>query len=164
MAAPDLSRRALLRGHHGSVVPPGRPPWALAEAGFSEACTRCGDCLAACPEGILVAGDGGFPEVDFRRGACTFCGDCVKACASGALSAAISPAWALRARVDHTCLARRGVHCQSCRDACEPEAIRFAYLGSVPVPEVDLDACSGCGACVAACPADAIAVLHAETA
>jgi ferredoxin-type protein NapF len=159
----DLARRALLRGRSRSEAPK-RPPFALAEDLFTEACTRCGDCLRACPEGILIAADGGFPEVDFRRGGCTFCGDCVTACATGALLASTAPAWSLQPRIDDTCLARRGVHCQSCRDVCEPEAVRFAYRGSVPVPEIDADTCNGCGACVAACPADAIAMIHREAA
>lgn len=161
--APNRARRAFLRGHARPQTTPLRPPWALAELQYFDACTRCGDCLAACPEQILVAGDGGFPEIDFSRGGCSFCGKCEATCAAGALFRDASP-WSIFARVDDACLARRGVHCQSCRDACEPEAVRFEYRHSVPVPHVDLDACSGCGACVAVCPADAISMIRAEAA
>lgn len=62
------------------------PPWAAAYARFIDLCTRCGDCLRACPGGILVSGAGGFPNVGFGHGACTFCGDCVRACEAGALA------------------------------------------------------------------------------
>lgn len=161
--APNPVRRAFLRGRVRVQAHPLRPPWAHAELSFVDACTRCGDCLAACPEKILVAADGGFPEIDFTRGGCTFCGECVSACAAGALSREASTR-AIVARVDDGCLAGRGVHCQSCRDVCEPEAVRFEYRHSVPVPQIDFDACSGCGACVASCPADAISMIHAEAA
>jgi ferredoxin-type protein NapF len=161
MAAPDLQRRALLRGRTRPAALPLRPPWALDESSFIDACTRCGDCLTACPEGILAAAEGGFPGVDFGRGGCTWCGDCVDACAAGALRRTpMAPPWALAPVVADACLAHRGVHCQSCRDACEPEAVRFAYLGAVPVPAIDTDLCTGCGSCVAACPVDAIAMRH----
>ena len=63
----DASRRGFLRGRPRPRAEI-RPPWALTEPAFSARCTRCGDCLTACPQKILVAGDGGFPTVDFARG------------------------------------------------------------------------------------------------
>jgi NAD-dependent dihydropyrimidine dehydrogenase PreA subunit len=61
------------------------------------------------------------------------------------------------ARVTEGCLARRGIVCQSCRDACPESAIRFRpRLGRVAEPEVDLAACTGCGECVTPCPVAAI--------
>lgn len=70
----DLSRRGFLRGR---VRPKAeiRPPWALPESEFVDRCTRCNDCLKACPQGILVPGDGAYPTVEFSRGECTFCED-----------------------------------------------------------------------------------------
>ena len=82
----SISRASLLRGRLRGGPPPLRPPWALAEPAFLEACTRCDACRAACPEGILVRGSGGFPLVDFQRGECTFCGRCAAACEDGALT------------------------------------------------------------------------------
>lgn len=57
------------------------------------------------------------------------------------------------------CLARRGVYCDSCRDACEVGAIRFVpRLSAVPQPSLDVDRCTQCGECVRVCPQDAIRV------
>ena len=63
------------------------------------------------------------------------------------------------ARVAEGCLARHGVVCQSCRDACPEGAISFRpTLGRVATPAIDVDACTGCGDCVAPCPVAAIDV------
>jgi ferredoxin len=57
------------------------------------------------------------------------------------------------------CLARRGVVCQSCGDLCPEAAISFRpRIGGPPLPSIDHDLCTGCGDCVSACPADAIAI------
>jgi ferredoxin-type protein NapF len=55
------------------------------------------------------------------------------------------------------CLARLFVHCQSCGDACPEQAIGFRpRLGGPPLPTISAERCTGCGECIAACPADAI--------
>jgi len=158
----NLSRRNLLRGRVSTTPPPIRPPGALAEPEFTSKCTTCDECVTACPEGIIFRGSGGYPEVDFRRGECTFCMRCVDVCADEALSASTQPLWQLELRVLDNCLARGQVVCQACADVCEAEAIRFApKLGSVATPRIDKDSCTGCGACIAACPEDALeAIAH----
>jgi ferredoxin-type protein NapF len=155
----DLSRRAFFRGRPRPKVEM-RPPWALAESDFIERCTRCNDCLTACPTHILIAGDGGYPTVDFRDGECTFCGDCVAACSPKALLRAPNqPAWPYKAMIGEDCLPRQGVECRVCGDFCDARAIRFPpRLGGCPLPEVDDEKCTGCGACVAPCPTLAIAI------
>ncbi|MPN29793.1 hypothetical protein SDC9_177246 [bioreactor metagenome] len=80
----DLSRRAFFRGRPRPRTEM-RPPWALAEGDFIDRCTRCNDCVSACPTHILLAGDGGYPTIDFRAGECTFCSDCVASCQPQAL-------------------------------------------------------------------------------
>ncbi len=160
---PDPARRAFLRGRARPEPAPLRPPWAAED--FETACTGCGDCLSACPEAILVRGAGGLPEVDFARGECSFCRACVEACSEPAFAPEADPPWHLEVRIGEDCLARRGVLCQSCGDSCPEAAIRFApLLGAAPQPAVDAEACSGCGACVSACPAEAVAVLAADPA
>lgn len=156
----DAGRRAFFRGRPRPRME-NRPPWAQPENAFVDACTRCDDCLKACPTGIIVQGDGGYPTVDFSRGECTFCGDCPRACASGALQAStLNPPWHLRANIGPNCLQLQGTECRVCGDFCEPRAIRF-----LPGPDgtsqllLDPKVCNGCGACHAPCPTQAIRLL-----
>ncbi|MCC4119180.1 4Fe-4S dicluster domain-containing protein, partial [Aromatoleum toluclasticum] len=81
----STSRRGFLRGRFRADPDMLRPPWAVPEGVFEDVCTRCGDCLKACPPAILVSAPGGYPVVDFSRGECSFCGDCVAACKAEAL-------------------------------------------------------------------------------
>jgi ferredoxin-type protein NapF len=169
-ATVDRSKRALLRrpaargAEAERVRDPWRPPWAV--QGFEDACTRCGACLEACPEGILTAGDGGFPEVDVSLGSgeCTFCRACVESCPEPAfLDPARHAPWTRVAEIGHACLTLQGVHCQTCQDMCDWQAIAFVpEVGGPPRPRLDAEACTGCGACIAACPADAIRITRRE--
>jgi ferredoxin-type protein NapF len=155
------TRRQFLRGRfsarHSSPGSPLRPPWALGEEAFLAACTRCGDCVRACPQGILLE-DGGYPRIEFGKGECTFCGDCAAACQPGALRRAEGQVpWRLLPLIGDACLARQNVMCRSCGDACAALAIRFRpQVGGAALPEVIAERCSGCGGCVAPCPARAV--------
>lgn len=159
-----VSRRAFLRGRLQSVHTEPRPPWAVGAIAFEQGCTRCGACVEACPQAILKPGDGGFPRVDFGVAGCTFCGDCATACEPRVLRPTDGgPPWALRPLVGEACLPRLGVECRVCGEACEADAIRFRpRLGGAPVPEVLTDACTGCGGCVAPCPAGAITMENLQ--
>jgi ferredoxin-type protein NapF len=164
-SSPDRSKRAFLRGAVRPTPPPLRPPWSSEEA-LADRCTRCGDCLAACPEAVLTWGEGGLPAFDPRlgSGACSFCGACAEACGEGLFAAREERPWTLRARVEPgACLAEAGIHCESCRDACLEQAIRFRpRLGGPPRPEIAAAACTGCGACLASCPAEALTLFSPE--
>ena len=156
------SRRALLFGRRPAEPLPiaFRPPWAKPEPEFLAACTHCDACVRACPERVLIRGADGLPRFEAHAGECTFCGDCVTACDSGAFEPARDPPWTLVAQVAATCLSAQGVVCASCRDACPASAIRVSP-GARGAATVDLEACTGCGACVAPCPVDAITLQHA---
>ena len=155
-----VNRRDFLRGRIRSGVPLQRPPWALAESLFQNACTRCGDCAPVCPTGIISILKG-YPELDFKLGQCTFCGNCSTACKAGALQNSdlqLWP-WAIKAQVERDCLSLRGTECRICGEQCPVDAIRFSpRVGGPPVPEIDSNTCTGCGACVAPCPAKAITI------
>jgi len=56
------------------------------------------------------------------------------------------------------CLVHAGIACMTCRDVCPELAISMRpRMGGPFLPELDEAACTGCGECVAHCPADAIA-------
>ncbi len=158
-----ISRSSLLRGKWQPGSTPVRPPWARPDGRFYALCDGCGECLAACPEGIIRQGRGGIPEVDFREGACTLCGACAEACPTGALAEHGPRPFPGTARVASSCLAAQGVLCRLCEERCAPRAIRFrpARPGRAP-PEVAAWSCTGCGACVHVCPAGAMTIEETE--
>lgn len=159
----DARRRGFLRGaigpQHGPT-PALRPPWAIdPDAAFTERCTRCGDCLRACPRGVLKAGDGGYPVIDFAQQGCSLCGDCSRACPTGAIGPVTGAAFAWRVQIADSCLAQHGVECRVCGDACDTRALRFAPArGGIAQLRVAPEACTGCGDCVAPCPVGAISL------
>ncbi len=141
------------------LAPPIRPPWAISEDLFLEACTGCGNCIKVCPENILVKSSADFPIVDFTNGDCTFCEACVDSCDDNAFNKTPEQqAWNHKAIATDSCLAKQGVACQSCQDCCEVRAITFLpRIGGPASPDINHDVCNGCGACFSVCPTDAIA-------
>jgi ferredoxin-type protein NapF len=138
----------------GGYGPVQRPPWTGDD--LTDLCTRCDACIDACPEKVLHRGGGGFPEIRFDQEGCTLCGACVDSCKADVFDIRRA-AFFWRAHVQSSCLALARIHCQSCQDACDWGAIRFPpEIGRPPRPRIDSDACTGCGACQAQCPNDAI--------
>ncbi len=178
-----LSRRAFITGGFlrqaappAAVVPrPAfpvlRPPGAVAEADFLAGCTRCGDCIRACPhQAIRLAPDrlraaAGTPIIDPTAQPCLMCTDtpCITACAPAVLQRAPEtpvPAIGLARIATVDCLAHQGTTCSTCSERCPVEgAIRLT--GSRP--QVVPDACTGCGICHHVCPAPRNAVLIMPT-
>jgi ferredoxin-type protein NapF len=149
----NQGRRRFLTGNLHRPPAAIRPPWLSAEG--VDACTGCGACADACPE-RLVGIDLGKPTVSFEAGECTFCRACADACPDG-LFDEDGPAFAHHAVIGGDCLPHRGVVCQSCRDVCPEDAVRFVpRLGGPFLPMIRTSACTGCGACVAPCPTSAI--------
>ncbi len=124
-------------------------------------CTRCGACVTVCPRQVLRTADGGFPELELSRQGCSLCGDCSRACPSGALAAVGSGRplpW--QVAVDDRCLAGHGVECRVCGDSCEARALRFRpRRGGVSGLHIEAAACTGCGECLAVCPAQALRLV-----
>ncbi len=133
-------------------------PWITDSENFINNCTQCGNCITACPEKIIVVGDGGFPNIDFRQGECTFCKKCVINCEQDLfVDCDTQVAWQKKALVSEQCVALSGVYCRSCAESCEAQALTFK-LGISAVPQIENELCSGCGACVSPCPTQAIEI------
>ena len=161
MSSPDISRRSFLRGNVNTRRVPVvvRPPNSLEESLFLDTCSRCDDCISACPENIIVKGDGGYPEVNFKNGECTFCNECVSACQPKAIKIESETPWYLDVSVTSKCLSMNAVVCRTCSDNCEVQAIRFQLkVGGISEPIISLDDCTGCGACLHVCPVDSIQI------
>jgi ferredoxin-type protein NapF len=149
----EISRRDFLRGSRkrgsGRVSPPGATPAGL------EACTGCGRCVDACPTRIIrmIAGR---PALDFSVAECTFCGQCAELCPEPVFIGRPSH-FPHVAMIGESCLAKNRTDCQTCRDVCPTEAIRFRPRAGGPfLPELSDEACTGCGACLSVCPVAAI--------
>lgn len=109
----------------------------------------------------------GLPEVNFEHGECTFCEACREACKPGALARpdAGGRPWMLAASISDNCLSMQAVTCRVCGEICEPGAISFRLgMDGRADPSLDQARCTGCGACFAPCPVDAITLgaAHAE--
>jgi ferredoxin-type protein NapF len=157
----DLSRRNILTGSWRAARGEIRPPWTQEDSAFLSRCIRCDACVQACENGILQRGAGGYPAVNFLRGECSFCYACASACPEALFSPRHARAWDLRFTLGEACLAQRSIECRRCEDSCEPQAITFRpTLSGIYQPRLVVEACSGCGACVADCPVSAITVEY----
>ena len=161
----NVTRRNFIRGRINSGGASVRPPW-TDNAAVIGACTRCAECIRACPEGVLVRGDGDFPVFDplMGTGQCTFCGACMDACDAPVFDAERQPRWDAGASIDQSlCLPFRDVHCESCRDACGACAISFTpRIGGPATPLIASSACTGCGECVGLCPVQAVKIGYLD--
>jgi len=139
-----------------------RPPGALPEVSFLAACTRCGDCITACPPFALrkVATSGGLaagtPHIDPTIQACIACPDmpCARACPTEALT--LPPqGWtgyrlAAVELVPERCVTFAGTTCRACADAC-PVGDRALDMDAEGHPVLKAEGCVGCGSCLRAC-------------
>lgn len=155
-----------------SSAAPLRPPGALPEAEFMARCIRCMRCVEACPNNAIITLDDSFgrhrrhtPAIKARRQACMLCnriqGDylkCTEACPSGALQPIRNDPDEIRQKVSmgtaqidlHLCHSYNNWTCGACASACPLEGIAL-WRGMWERPEVNPEACIGCGLCERAC-------------
>lgn len=152
-----------------ALVPVLRPPGAVAEPDFLAGCTRCGDCVAACPHGAVVLAPArlrqaaGTPMIDPAGAPCRSCPDapCIAACGPGVLRPDAPRRMGTARLSPFDCLAGGASFCSVCVERCPvPGALAVGDDGR---PVVDPSACTGCGVCQHVCPAPvpAISVLPA---
>jgi ferredoxin-type protein NapG len=143
-----------------------RPPGALPELEFRTRCTKCGDCVTACPVHAIkidhsAEEGGGYPFIDANIQPCTLCTGqpCMPACPSGALQ--ITPLDLIDMGTAHyfdqTCLRFNGEECTMCVDHCPvgPRALEVKD-GWITVHE---EGCTGCGVCQNNCPTDPKSII-----
>jgi len=138
-----------------------RPPGALPEAAFLAACTRCGECTAACPVHAIspLGPETGFaagtPALKVELTACVMCLEmpCAGSCPTDALTVP-DDGWkhvkmALVEIHTDSCLAYNGTECGICAQVC-PAGEAAIFLDGSGRP-VLADRCTGCGTCIIAC-------------
>lgn len=142
-----------------------RPPGALPEAAFLEACTRCGECVKACPAQCIVtdpAVGAGAPHVIAERKPCVVCDSlaCMSVCPTDALQ--VVPRMAIRmGRAvwgEGKCVRPDGEDCRKCIDVC-PMGTSAIDVGEDGVSIQVYDACVGCGQCQYVCPTTPRAIV-----
>jgi len=143
-----------------------RPPYALDELEFLLACTRCGECLEVCPNGVIFglstrlgAQVAATPALDLLHKGCHLCRDwpCVNICEPQALKSPESnpqgeppppPILALAEIDSSACLPYAGPECGACRGSCPiPGALQWR----LDKPHIVRELCVGCALCREAC-------------
>jgi len=170
-----LTARQLLGRKKSAAI---RPPGAAATS-FNALCARCGNCMRACPYGLIVPDLGATgidglltPVIKFRsqnptqeRFCFQECVACTSVCPTGAiqaLSVEVKKETPIGvAKIDKKkCIAwEQSEYCVVCQEYCPYQAVIEEERNGVQCPTIDEAKCRGCGACESQCPALPIAVI-----
>ena len=144
-----------------------RPPGAAEESDFLDRCTKCGDCVEACPfDAIRNSKVDQTPVIFPEESPCQLCEDfpCVLACETDALLPIFEP-FDVRMGIakisQRECTAAHG--CNACVSKCPHEAIAMDF-STLQITVLE-NQCVGCGLCQQICKAvnDRIAVKVVPT-
>ena len=141
-----------------------RPPGALPEKAFVDACIGCGQCANVCPNKCitLYGLEGGLenlatPKISARAQGCILCMACTQVCPTDALQK-LEPTEAGKLAVkmgtavllEDVCYSYAGRTCGVCYRAC-PLPGKAMTIGLFEQPTVHAEHCVGCGLCEQAC-------------
>lgn len=160
----------IIRSSPGKVI---RPPGARDSLSFNTLCSRCGNCIRACPTRIihpLTLYDLPLawmtPVIRFEDGYCLeTCNVCSRVCPTGAIE--LFPPEAKKnlfigmAEISsENCYLLNNRDCVKCREVCKYDAISYVPGTRINtgVPVAEKSKCVGCGACAVVCPADCIVI------
>lgn len=130
-----------------------RPPGAVGEQLFLERCTKCQDCVKACPPQAIVAHPtDGTPVLYADQSPCLLCEDfpCITACGTDAL-VPVEHHNQVRmglATISHR-LCTAGQGCHACVSKCPTDALAMDFESLCL--SVVTEACVGCGMCEMIC-------------
>ncbi len=139
-----------------------RPPFAINELEFLLKCTRCNECISACPYHIIFslparhgADVAGTPALDLLNNGCHLCEDtpCVTVCQPHVLFRPpdVSPKH-IRIAYAHLdtsqCLPYQGPECGACAAVCTTDNA-LAFTNDKPI--INQDYCTGCALCREVC-------------
>lgn len=149
--------------HAQSKIPPGvwlRPPGALApDARFTDACSRCGECVKVCPAQCIRIDESkkkgnGAPYIDVDTMPCVVCDGllCMSVCPTGALAvtALVDIDMGTAVWDEQICVRSKGEPCTICIDRCPLGSSAIELSGNAIV--VHPHGCIGCGICEYYCP------------
>lgn len=146
------------------TIPVFRPPGAVDELQFLAGCTKCGDCITACPYQAIRKANGrlgqvaGTPIIEPDVQACLMCEDfpCITSCKPGVLTRSVPPVMGTARVTPQLCLAHHHTTCTVCIERCPVEGAIHVHDGK---PTIDENICTGCGVCRYVCPAPENAIL-----
>ena len=141
-------------------VPLLRPPGAISERKFLQACSHCDECIHACPKDAILRAPKkmGFlvfntPYIDPLRNPCVMCTDlpCISACPDEALLPVqnltdVNMGYAILDK--KKCQAYGDTFCQQCVIDC-PVPGAIYQVDDKPI--IDKNICTGCGVCMRSC-------------
>ena len=163
-SAPENAALEVAVSTRRRTIPVMRPPGAIDEEGFLQHCTRCGDCISACPHKAIVLAPSqlreaaGTPMIQPDHQPCLMCEDfpCITACSVDALTRRAGVMMGTAKITEHLCLAHHGTTCTVCSERCPVSGAITITAGK---PSVHESACTGCGVCRYVCPAPENAIL-----